>query len=111
MRVEDRVNFWPFDGWMVPPANRRLLRFTPEGETAVRAAWILGERRESEAVPDLIRAVETAADSFVIESAIEALGKIADARATACLEAAAKQGTVRVRIAALNALRRLARSD
>jgi HEAT repeat protein len=76
----------------------------PEGETAIRAAWILGERRESEAVPDLIRAVETAADSFVIESAVEALGKIADARATACLEAAAKQETVRVRIAALNAL-------
>ena len=76
----------------------------PEGETAIRAAWILGERRESEAVPDLIRAVETAADSFVIESAVEALGKIADARATACFEAAAKRGTVRVRIAALNAL-------
>jgi len=76
----------------------------PEGETAVRAAWILGERRESEAVADLIRAVETAADSFVNGSAVEALGKIADPRAIGCLEAAAKQGTVRVRIAALNAL-------
>jgi HEAT repeat protein len=76
----------------------------PEGETAARAAWILGERRESEAVPELIRAVETAADSFVIESALEALGEIADPRATGCLEAAAKQGTVRVRIGALNAL-------
>ena len=77
----------------------------PEGETAVRAAWILGERRESQAVPDLIRAVETATDSFVVESAVEALGKIADPRAGACLKAAAEHGTVRVRIAAREALR------
>lgn len=76
----------------------------PEGETAVRVAWILGERRESEAVPDLIRAVETAADSFVVESAVEALGKIADPRANGCLKIAAERGTVRVRIAALNVL-------
>jgi HEAT repeat protein len=77
----------------------------PEGETAVRAAWILGERRETEAVPDLIRAVETAADSFVVESAVEALGKIADRRAGACLKAAAEHGSARVRIAARKALR------
>ena len=76
----------------------------PEGETAVRAAWILGERRETEAVPDLIRAVETAADSFVVESAVEALGKIADPRAVACLKEAAERGTARVRLAARKAL-------
>jgi len=76
----------------------------PEGETAVRAAWILGERRESEAVPDLIRTVETATDRFVVESAVEALSKIAAPRATACLKAAAEQGTLRVRPAARNAL-------
>jgi HEAT repeat protein len=77
----------------------------PEGETAVRAAWILGERRETDAVPYLIRAVETAGDSFVVESAVEALGKIADPRAGACLKAAAEHGTARVRIAARNALK------
>jgi HEAT repeat protein len=76
----------------------------PEGETAVRAAWILGERRENQAVPALIRAVETATDGFVVESAVQALAKIGDSRASACLEAAAKHGTIRVRIAARNAL-------
>ena len=83
----------------------------PEEETAVRAAWILGERCESEAVPGPIRAVETSADNFVIESAVEALGKIADCRAGACLKAAAEHGTVRVRNAPRKALQRLARSD
>jgi HEAT repeat protein len=83
----------------------------PEGETAVRTAWILGERLEREAVPGLIRTVETSADSFVVESAVEALGKIADRRASACLKAAAEHGTVRVRNAARKALQRLARSD
>lgn len=82
----------------------------PEGETAVRAAWILGERRESEAVADLIRAVETAADSFVVESAVEALGKISDPRAVTCLKAAAEHGTVRVRLAARDALKLLSRN-
>jgi HEAT repeat protein len=79
----------------------------PEGDTAVRAAWILGERCEAGAVPDLIRAVETATDSFVVEAAVDALRKIRDRRAAGCLEAAAETGTARVRIAARKALQAL----
>lgn len=81
--------------------------YHPESETAVRAAWILGERREIDAVPDLIRAVETTTDSFVVESAVEALGKMGDPRAQGCLKLAAEQGTARVRIAARRALEAL----
>src|SRR5579875_1420957 len=80
----------------------------PEPETAVRAAWILGERRAKRAVPDLIRVVETTSDGFLAEAAAEALGKIADPRALECLNEAAEHGPVRVRIASRNALRRIA---
>jgi len=80
----------------------------PEPETAVRAAWILGERREKRAVPQLIRVVETTSDGFLAEAAAEALGKIADPRALECLNEAAEHGPVRVRIASRNALRRIA---
>jgi HEAT repeat protein len=79
----------------------------PEPETAVRAAWILGERREKRAVPQLIRVVETTSDGFLAEAAAEALGKIADPRALECLNKAAEGGPVRVRIASWNALRRI----
>jgi len=81
----------------------------PEPETAVRAAWILGERREKRSVPQLIRVVETTSDGFLAEAAAEALGKIADPRALECLnKAVAEDGPVRVRIASWNALRRIA---
>jgi HEAT repeat protein len=80
----------------------------PEGETAVRAAWILGERRETQAVPELIRTAEGASDSFVVEAVVEALGKIDDPIAAACLKVAAEEGSARVRIAARKALRKLA---
>lgn len=79
----------------------------PEPETAVRAAWILGERREKRAVPELIRVVERSSDGFLAEAAAEALGKIADSRALECLNEAAERGPVRVRIASRNALRRI----
>jgi HEAT repeat protein len=79
----------------------------PEGETAVRAAWILGERREAGAVPELIRTVESERDGFVVEAAVEALGKIGDPIAVECLKVAAEHGAVRVRIAARKALQKL----
>jgi HEAT repeat protein len=80
----------------------------PEPETAVRAAWILGERRESQAVPELINVVKTATDGFLVEAAAEALGKIADSRALECLRKAAEDGPIRVRIAARDALQTIA---
>jgi HEAT repeat protein len=83
----------------------------PERETAVRAAWILGERREKRAVSELIRVVETSSDGFLAEAAAEALGKIADPRALECLNEAADHGPVRVRIASRNALRRIRKRE
>jgi HEAT repeat protein len=76
----------------------------PEPETAVRAAWILGQKSESQAVPELIKIVDTTSDGFLAEAAAEALGKIGDRRAVECLTKAAQCGPVRVRIAARNAL-------
>lgn len=79
----------------------------PEPETAMRAAWILGERREEVAVPELIRILETTQDGFLAEAAAEALGKIRDSRAKAALEHASVNGPLRVRNAAKVALQRL----
>ena len=79
----------------------------PEPQTAVRAAWILGERAEISAVPDLIRTLESAEDSFLAEAAAEALGKIGDSRALLALQRAARDGTVRVRGASRQAIESL----
>jgi HEAT repeat protein len=76
----------------------------PEPQTAVRAAWILGERREPSAVPDLIRVLQSTQDSFLAEAAAEALGKIGDPMALPALKNAARLGTVRVRNASAQAV-------
>ena len=47
-----------------------------EPMTPVRAAWVLGERREAKAVPALTKIVKKAKDGFLVESVVEALGKI-----------------------------------
>lgn len=76
----------------------------PEPQTAVRAAWILGERREGSAVSDLIATLRTTTDSFLAEAAAEALGKIGDGAAMPALQEAATAGTVRVRNASKRAM-------
>lgn len=75
-----------------------------EPQTRVRAAWILGERKEGSGVPDLMAIVIEADDAFVAEAAVEALGKIGAPEAAAVLKQAQEQGTVRVRWAAHRAL-------
>jgi HEAT repeat protein len=79
----------------------------PEPKTAVRAAWILGERREHSAVPNLIATLESTRDLYLAEAAAEALGKIGDGRARPALEHALREGAVRVRRAARTALAQL----
>ncbi len=79
----------------------------PEPQTAVRAAWILGERREASGVADLIRTLETTSDSFLAEAAAEALGKIGASEAVPALERAAEHGAIRVRIAAQRAVEQI----
>ncbi|HWQ03616.1 MAG TPA: HEAT repeat domain-containing protein [Candidatus Nitrosotenuis sp.] len=83
----------------------------PEPQTAVRAAWILGERREAAAVPDLVQMLQTAADPFLTEAAAEALGKIGEASCLPALQRAARAGTVHVRNASKQAIERTRRQE
>jgi HEAT repeat protein len=79
-----------------------------EPTTPVRAAWILGERREQKAVSALAKIVKKASDAFLVESAVEALGKIGGSAATAAVRPAAHHSSLRVRVKARNVLRELA---
>lgn len=76
----------------------------PEPETRARAALILGLRREACSVKPLMRVVCRAEDAFLVEAAIEALGRIGDPRCRKVLEAALDRGTLRVRLAARQVL-------
>jgi HEAT repeat protein len=76
----------------------------PEPETRARAAFILDLRREACSVEPLMRVVCRAEDPFLVEAAIEALGRIGDPRCRKVLEAALDRWTLRVRLAARQAL-------
>lgn len=76
----------------------------PEPTVPVRAAWILGERRERAAVEPLGRLIRESPDAFLVESAVEALGKIGDPRGVSALHAATRHPSLRVRLAAQRAL-------
>jgi HEAT repeat protein len=78
-----------------------------ESQTAVRAAWILGELRETSAVSDLVKALETSRDPYLAEAAAVALGKIGDPAARPALRHAASKGGLRVRDAAAIALQQM----
>lgn len=82
-----------------------------EPETAIRAAWILGERREASAVTDLIGVLETSRDGFLAEAAAEALGKIGDERALPPLQRFTASGPVRLREASRVAIERIRRRN
>lgn len=83
----------------------------PEPSTPVRAAWILGERRERAAVEPLCRLVRESPDAFQVESAVEALGKIGDPRAAAALDTATRHPSRRVRLTAHRALAAVATAN
>ena len=57
---------------------RKLIRALhhPEPETPVRAAYVLGELKAKEAVPELKQVIGNSKDSFLRAAAIRALGKI-----------------------------------
>jgi HEAT repeat protein len=76
--------------------------------TPVRAAWILGERREQKAVPALIKILRKGKDAFLVESAVEALGKIGGSTASDAIRDAAHHSSLRVRVKARDVLRDLA---
>ena len=79
----------------------------PEPETPVRAAWILGELREGRAVDALTSLVKKSGDPYILAAAVEALGKIGDARATGLLAEALASSFLVVRLKAVEALGRL----
>jgi HEAT repeat protein len=79
-----------------------------EPMTPVRAAWILGERREEKAVAVLTKVLRKAKDAFLVASAVEALGKIGGTEATTAVRAATQHPSLRVRVKAHDVLRELA---
>ena len=78
-----------------------------EPMTPVRAAWILGERREEEAVPALAKIVKKAKDAFLVKSAVEALGKIGGSTAIAAIRSATQHSSLRVRVMARKVLQQI----
>jgi HEAT repeat protein len=83
----------------------------PEHTTPVRAAWILGERREHKAVNALCRLARESADAFVVQSAVEALGQIGDHQALETARWAASHPSPLVRSKAWRALHRLSAEE
>lgn len=79
-----------------------------EPTTSLRAAWILGERGDQKAVPALIKIVRKANDAFLVESAVEALGKIGGSAAAATVRGATQHSSLRVRVKTRDVLKQLA---
>jgi len=48
----------------------------PQKETPIRAAWLLGQLKDAQAVPSLIDLVEKTDDVYIVRAAVQALGKI-----------------------------------
>jgi HEAT repeat protein len=74
----------------------------PEATTARRAAYLLGEIRDSASIPALTRAVETG-DPYVAAEAIQSLAKIGGPEAMRVVVAARDHRYVTVRASARNA--------
>jgi len=69
----------------------------PEPTTPVRVAWILGVRKETRAIPRLARLVRESDDPYIVEAAVEALGRIGDRTGLEAIRFATQHGAVRVR--------------
>ncbi|MBI3810125.1 MAG: HEAT repeat domain-containing protein [Nitrospirae bacterium] len=75
----------------------------PVPETVRRVIWILGERREIEAVDALHALYEESPDPFVQAEIVRALGRIGTEQALELVKAAATHASLLVRKAALAA--------
>jgi HEAT repeat protein len=82
----------------------------PEPTTPVRAAWILGTRKERSAVPRLIRLVRESVDPYLVEAAVEALAGIGDPAGLEAIHFAATHGAARVRDRAQRAIHEIERA-
>ncbi len=79
----------------------------PEPTVPVRAAMILGDLRSKASVEPLIEVAASSRDPYIQEAAVDALGHIGDLRALHCLEQLSREGVVRVRRAAQQAIKTL----
>jgi HEAT repeat protein len=82
----------------------------PEPTTPIRAAWILGRRREPRAVPALAGLAAASPDPFIAEAAVAALGQIGGDEARAAVRSACHHASPRVRRVAREALLQLDRT-
>lgn len=57
----------------------------PEPSTPIRAAWMLGQIKDSRAVPALIALVRETGDVYIARAAVRALGEIGNPEARAFL--------------------------
>jgi HEAT repeat protein len=78
----------------------------PEPETPIRAAWVLGERREAGAAAALAVLVRKTKDVYLATAAVEALGKIGTREALDFLNTLSSYPARMVREAAKDTLRR-----
>jgi HEAT repeat protein len=76
----------------------------PEPTTPVRVAWILGMRKEIRAVPRLAQLARESEDPYIVEAAVEALGKIGDPTGLEAIRFAAQHGGARVHTKAQRAM-------
>ena len=80
----------------------------PDPVTRRRAAWVLGERRDREAVEPLVAALDANRDDpYILESIVEALGKIGDQRAAGVIAGLLLTSYLVVRVRAAESLGRL----
>jgi HEAT repeat protein len=77
--------------------------YHPEPGTVQMAAWVLGELRETKAVPALTELLRQSDEPGAIEAAVEALGKIGPTSAVSVL-ANSSRWPLRVRIKVAEAL-------
>ena len=84
----------------------RLIRALdhPEPETPLRAAAILGRRRQREAIPALVAKVEETSDPYLAAACVEALSRIGGEEARAAVKGFAEDRRFIVRAAARKGL-------
>ena len=61
----------------------------PDADASIRAAWLLGKRRDRRAVPPLMALIERTRDNYLRREAVRALGEIGGVEAIAFVEALA----------------------